>query len=56
MINDGKPWENENCPLSEPFWKIAEKTPYYEFFIEKLKKNRIAKRNFAAELRSKIKK
>jgi lipopolysaccharide biosynthesis glycosyltransferase len=51
-----KPWENENCPLSESFWKIAEKTPYYEFFIEKLKKNRIAKNNFAAELRSKIKK
>jgi lipopolysaccharide biosynthesis glycosyltransferase len=50
-----KPWENENCPQSEAFWKIAGKTPYYEFFIEKLQKNRITKRNFAAELRSKKK-
>ncbi|MDR0811531.1 MAG: hypothetical protein LBN23_04575 [Paludibacter sp.] len=50
-----KPWENRDCGCSEYFWRIAEKTPYYEFFREKLQKNMAAKSNFAAELRKKIK-
>jgi lipopolysaccharide biosynthesis glycosyltransferase len=50
-----KPWENRDCGFSEYFWRIAEKTPYYEFFREKLRKNMAAKSNFAAELRKKIK-
>jgi lipopolysaccharide biosynthesis glycosyltransferase len=49
-----KPWENEDCPFLDPFWKYARKTPYYEFFTCKLNKNILAKKNFAAGLRNKI--
>jgi lipopolysaccharide biosynthesis glycosyltransferase len=41
-----KPWENRDCTCSEYFWRIAEKTPYYQQLVTILETERGKSKNF----------